>query len=145
MKIVLQRVTKASVLVEGGVVGEIGSGLLLLVGIDGKEEREEMEWLAEKCVNLRIFPDGEGKMNRSLLDIGGEILAVSQFTLYGDCRKGRRPSFVGAAPSDQAGVLFDTFLDILREKAVNVETGIFGEMMEVQLVNDGPVTLILER
>ena len=145
MRIVLQRVAKASVLVEGGVVGEIGTGLLLLVGIDGREGVEEMEWLAEKCIHLRIFPDDEGKMNRSLLDVGGEILAVSQFTLYGDCRKGRRPSFVDAAPSEQARVICDTFLRVLRSKGVNVETGIFGEMMDVRLINDGPVTLILEQ
>jgi len=145
MRIVLQRVTRASVKVEGGVVGEIGPGLLLLVGVNGRESQEDMEWLADKCVNLRVFPDADGKMNRSLLDAGGEILAVSQFTLYGDCRKGRRPSFDDAAPADKAKGIFDTFLDLLRDNGVDVETGIFGEMMEVHLVNDGPVTLILER
>ena len=145
MRIVLQRVTKASVKVEGGVVGEIGPGLLLLIGISGEERVEDMEWLAEKCVNLRVFSDDDGKMNRSLLDGQGEILAVSQFTLYGDCQKGRRPSFVEAASSDPASLIFNTFLDMLRDKGVNVETGIFGEMMEVSLINDGPVTLILER
>jgi D-tyrosyl-tRNA(Tyr) deacylase len=145
MRVVLQRVTEASVLVEGGVVGEIGPGLVLLVGISGKESRDDLVWLAEKCVHLRVFPDDAGKMNRSLADFGGEILAVSQFTLYGDCRKGRRPSFTAAAPSDLASGVFDDFLDALRDQGVKVETGIFGEMMEVHLVNDGPVTLILER
>jgi D-tyrosyl-tRNA(Tyr) deacylase len=145
MKIVLQRATSASVRVDGSVVGEIGPGLLLLVGISGAETDADMKWMAEKCVNLRIFPDEEGKMNRSLLEAGGDILAVSQFTLYGDCRKGRRPSFVDAAPSDEAEKLFQAFLDILRGTGVNVETGIFGAMMEVHLVNDGPVTLILDR
>lgn len=145
MKIVLQRVTSASVLVEGGIVGEIAHGMLLLIGISGDEKPEDMEWLAEKCVNLRIFPDVEEKMNKSLLDVGGEILAVSQFTLYGDCQKGRRPSFTGAASADLASFIFDTFIGLLSGKGVNVETGIFGEMMEVRLVNDGPVTLILER
>jgi D-tyrosyl-tRNA(Tyr) deacylase len=145
MRIVIQRVSNASVTVEGGVVGEIGPGLLLLVGVKGDENAEEMEWLANKCVNLRIFSDEEAKMNLSLLDVGGGILAISQFTLYGDCRKGRRPSFVGAAPSDQASQIFETFIKLLRETGVNVETGIFGEMMEIHLVNDGPVTLVLER
>jgi len=126
-------------------VGEIAHGMLLLIGISGDEKPEDMEWLAEKCVNLRIFPDVEEKMNKSLLDVGGEILAVSQFTLYGDCQKGRRPSFTGAASADLASFIFDTFIGLLSGKGVNVETGIFGEMMEVRLVNDGPVTLILER
>ncbi len=145
MRIVLQRVSKASVTVDGGVVGEIGPGLLLLVGVKGNENAEELEWLANKCINLRIFADEEEKMNLSLLDVGGEILAISQFTLYGDCRKGRRPSFVEAAPSEQANGIFETFLGILRRTGVKVETGIFGEMMEIHLVNDGPVTLVLER
>ncbi len=126
-------------------MGEIAHGMLLLIGISGDEKPEDMEWLAEKCVNLRIFPDVEEKMNKSLLDVGGEILAVSQFTLYGDCQKGRRPSFTGAASADLASFIFDTFIGLLSGKGVNVETGIFGEMMEVRLVNDGPVTLILER
>jgi D-tyrosyl-tRNA(Tyr) deacylase len=145
MRIVLQRVTNASVMVEGDIVGEIGPGLLLLIGINGDEKVEDMEWLAEKCVNIRIFSDEDGKMNRSLLDVDGEILVVSQFTLYGDCRKGRRPSFVQAASPNQARGIFNAFLDLLRSKEVKVETGIFGEMMEVKLINDGPVTLILER
>ncbi len=145
MRIVLQRVTKASVVVDDSIVGEIGPGLLLLIGINGDENVEDMEWLADKCVNLRIFSDDDGKMNRSLLDVDGEILVISQFTLYGDCRKGRRPSFVEAASSDQASVIFNTFLDLLRSREVKVETGIFGEMMKVNLINDGPVTLILER
>jgi D-tyrosyl-tRNA(Tyr) deacylase len=145
MRIVIQRVEKASVAVEGGVVGEIGPGLLLLVGVRGDERPEDLEWLAEKCVNLRIFPDDEEKMNRSLLDTGGEILAVSQFTLYGDCRKGRRPSFVEAAPGDVAERIFNAFVERLRAREVTVETGLFGAMMAVRLVNDGPVTLIVER
>jgi D-tyrosyl-tRNA(Tyr) deacylase len=145
MRIVLQRVEKATVTVEGGVIGEIGRGLLLLVGVRGSETAGDLDWLADKCVHLRVFGDEAGKMNRSLLDVGGEILAVSQFTLYGNCRKGRRPSFVEAAPGDEARRIFDLFLERLRTWKVNVETGIFGEMMGVHLVNDGPVTLILER
>ena len=145
MRIVIQRVEHASVTVEGGVVAEIGRGLLLLVGVRGDESAEDVEWLAGKCANLRIFPDDEEKMNRSLLDIGGSILAVSQFTLYGDCRKGRRPSYDQAAPGELAEPIFDAFVERLRAREVPVETGIFGALMSVHLVNDGPVTLILER
>jgi len=133
------------VVVDGDVAGEIGPGLLLLIGLNGKESGPVLEWMADKCVNLRVFPDDENRMNRSLLEAGGEILAVSQFTLYGDCRRGRRPSFVDAAPSSVAKGIFDSFLRALRSRGINVQSGIFGEMMEVHLVNDGPVTLILER
>lgn len=144
MKIVLQRVKKASVTVEEKIVGEINEGLLLLVGITHDDTIKDAEFLADKIVNLRIFEDDEGKMNLSLKDVGGQILSVSQFTLYGDARKGRRPNFMAAAKPDIAEPLYEKFNEILRQKGVQVETGIFGAMMEVSLINDGPVTLILE-
>lgn len=144
MKVVIQRVKKASVEVEKEVVGEITQGLLLLVGITHDDTEEDLAFLADKIVHLRIFEDNEGKMNLSLLDIGGEILSVSQFTLYGDCKKGRRPNFMNAAKPEIAKPLYERFNELLREKGVKVETGIFGAMMEVSLINDGPVTLILE-
>lgn len=144
MRIVLQRSKKASVTVDGQIVGEIDKGLVLLVGVTHEDTAEAARFLADKVVNLRIFEDEEGKMNHSLLDVGGSILSVSQFTLYGDCRKGRRPNFMDAARPDHATEIYELFNEELR-KHVNVETGIFGAMMDVQLVNDGPVTLILER
>ena len=144
MRIVLQRSKKASVTVDGQIVGEIDKGLVLLVGVTHEDTAEAARFLADKVVNLRIFEDEEGKMNHSLLDVGGSILSVSQFTLYGDCRKGRRPNFMDAARPDHATEIYELFNEELR-KYVNVETGIFGAMMDVQLVNDGPVTLILER
>lgn len=144
MKIVLQRVREASVIVEGERVGAIGNGVMLLVGFSDGDTEEDLKYLAEKVVHLRIFEDESGKMNRSLLDVGGSILSVSQFTLYGDCRKGRRPSFSLAAKPDIAKPLYEQFNDRLRQYGVQVETGIFGAMMQVSLVNDGPVTLILE-
>ena len=145
MRIVVQRVKRASVSVQGAVVGKIGQGLLLLVGIHTDDTPEAAEWLAVKCANLRIFEDQAGKMNRSLLEVHGEALAVSQFTLFGDARKGNRPSFISAAPSEKGRQLFDCFVSKLRQLLPDVPTGSFGAMMEVELVNDGPVTLILDK
>ncbi len=145
VKIVLQRCSQAKVTVEGKVAGAIDKGFVLLVGITHDDTEKEAEWLADKIVNLRIFEDGDGKMNRSLKDVEGEILSVSQFTLYADCNKGRRPSFVDAASPDKANPLYEHFNELLRSRGVKVETGVFGAMMEVDLVNDGPVTLVLER
>ena len=146
MRIVLQRVKNASVSVGGQRISEIGQGLLLLVGVARGDAEAEAEWLAEKVAGLRILGDEEGKMNLSVRDVGGEILAVSQFTLLADTRKGKRPSFIGAAPPEEAERLFDYFCERLREAGVgSVKTGAFGEMMDVALVNDGPVTIVLER
>jgi len=144
MRALLQRVTQASVVVEGSVVGEIGAGLLILLGVARPDTAADAEYLADKVLNLRIFSDAEGKMNRSLLDIGGSLLVVSQFTLYGDCRKGRRPGFDAAAPPDQARALYESFVEIARRSGLRVEAGVFQAHMEVTLVNDGPVTLMLE-
>jgi D-tyrosyl-tRNA(Tyr) deacylase len=146
VRIVLQRVKNASVMVEGENISEIGLGLLLLVGVARDDGEAEAGWLAEKVAGLRIFNDENGKMNLSARDVGGEILAVSQFTLLADTRKGKRPSFVYAAPPEEAEPLFDYFCERLREAGVGaVKTGSFGAMMDVALVNDGPVTIILER
>ncbi|MFK4997600.1 D-aminoacyl-tRNA deacylase [Bacillus sp. N9] len=145
MRVVLQRCKKANVTVEEKEVGHIEQGFVLLVGITHEDTEAECEWIAEKIVNLRVFEDEEGKMNRSLLEVGGAILSISQFTLYGDCTKGRRPNFMGAAKPDHAEVLYNRFNEMLVNKGVHVETGIFGAMMDVSLVNDGPVTLMLEK
>ncbi len=146
MRIVLQRVKEASVTVAGERISRIGPGLLLLVGVAGGDGEPEADWLAEKVAGLRIMADEDGKMNLSVRDTGGAVLAVSQFTLLADTRKGKRPSFVGAAPPDEAMRLFDYFCGRLRSAGVDqVETGRFGAMMEVALVNDGPVTIVLER
>jgi D-tyrosyl-tRNA(Tyr) deacylase len=146
MRVVLQRVSEARVRVEGRTIGEIGAGHLLLVGFREGDGEEQMAWMADKIVGLRVFPDGDGRMNLGLDDTGGDLLVVSQFTLYGDVRKGRRPSFVGAAQPDLATALYDRFVALLRERAPGrVETGEFGAMMDVELVNEGPVTLVLER
>ena len=144
MKVVLQRSREASVVVNGETVGAISSGLVLLVGITHEDKEEDCRYLADKIVHLRIFEDENMKMNHSLLDVGGEILSISQFTLYGDCRKGRRPNFMAAAKPDEAEKLYEVFNEMLREKGLKVETGKFGAMMDVKLINDGPVTLILE-
>lgn len=144
MKIVLQRVSEAEVTVEGESVGRIGRGLVLLIGVGQDDGEEQARYLAEKCINLRIFEDQAGKMNRSLLDVGGQVLAISQFTLYGDTRKGRRPGFTEAAPPEQAEPLYERFVEFLREGGVTVATGRFGRHMLVRIHNDGPVTLILE-
>jgi len=145
MRVVLQRCKEASVTVEGNITGSIDRGFVLLVGMTHEDSERECEWLADKIVNLRIFEDEAGKMNRSLLDTEGAILSISQFTLYGDCSKGRRPNFMDAAKPDHAEVLYHHFNQLLKEKGIQVETGIFGEMMDVKLINDGPVTLVLER
>tara|TARA_B100000315_G_scaffold246815_1_gene274645 strand:+ start:343 stop:780 length:438 start_codon:yes stop_codon:yes gene_type:complete len=144
MRVLLQRVSCAQVSVDGKVVGKIGLGLTLLVGVTHEDTDKQAEQLAEKVVNLRIFSDEEGKMNLSLLDVKGEALIVSQFTLYGDCKKGRRPAFIKAAPPDQAEALYEKFGEYLRGHGVNVETGQFQAMMEVELTNHGPMTLMLE-
>jgi D-aminoacyl-tRNA deacylase len=145
MRLVLQRVSRARVTVGGRATGEIDGGLLLLVGFTHADTVEAVTWMAEKVVGLRIFRDDEGKLNRSLDEIGGAALVVSQFTLYGDAQKGRRPSFVDAARPDTAIPLYERFILELRARGIHVETGEFGAMMEVELVNDGPVTLVLER
>jgi D-tyrosyl-tRNA(Tyr) deacylase len=145
MRIVLQRVSRARVTVEGRVTGEIGRGLLLLAGFTDGDSEDALAWMADKVVGLRIFPDDEGKMNRSVQELGGGLLVVSQFTLYGDTRKGRRPSFVDAARPEIAIPLYERFVELLRATGLPVGTGEFGAMMDVELVNDGPVTLILER
>ncbi len=144
MRAVIQRVKEASVEVKERTVGTIESGLLVFLGVGKDDTRKDCEYLADKVVNLRIFADAEGRMNRSLLETGGAVLVVSQFTLWGDCRKGRRPSFTRAAHPDSARTLYEQFTSLLLEKDVSVATGIFQEMMEVHLVNDGPVTLILD-
>jgi len=146
LKIVLQRVKNASVSVNGALFSEIGPGLLLLVGIAKGDTKAEAEWHAEKIAGLRIFNDDEGKMNLGVREAGGEILAVSQFTLLADTRKGKRPSFIEAAPPGEAEPLFDYFCERLRAAGVrSVKTGSFGAMMDVALTNDGPVTVVLER
>lgn len=144
MKVVVQRSKEAKVTVEGQVEGEISSGLVLLVGISQDDHESDCEYVAEKIANLRIFEDSDGKMNHSVLDQGGEILSISQFTLYGDTKKGRRPNFMNAAKPDHAEPLYEKFNDLLKDKGLRVETGVFGAMMDVSLVNDGPVTLIVE-
>ncbi len=146
MRVVLQRVAHASVTVGGETISEIGPGLLLLVGVAKGDGEAEADWLAEKVAGLRVLADEDGKMNRSVREVGGEILAVSQFTLLADTRKGKRPSFVGAAPPEEASPLFDYFCEGLRAAGVaSVKTGSFGAMMDVSLVNDGPVTIVLDR
>lgn len=146
MRVLLQRVSRASVRIEGETVGSISSGLLLLVGFTDGDGPEQVDWMAEKVLGLRVFSDGEGKMNLSVQDVGGGLLVVSQFTLYGDARKGRRPSFVTAARPDVAIPLYESFIRALAERSeCSVETGRFGASMQVELVNDGPVTLMLER
>lgn len=145
MRVVLQRVSRARVSIGGRVSGEIGRGVLLLAGFAPQDSEDALGWMAEKIVGLRIFPDEAARMNRSVEEIGGALLVVSQFTLYGDTRKGRRPSFVDAAGPDLAIPLYNRFVELLRGRGLAVETGEFGAMMEVELINDGPVTLILER
>lgn len=145
MRIVLQRVSKASVRIDGRLVGSIGAGFCLLVGFTHSDTPAQVEWMADKAAGLRLFPDAEGKMNVGLGEVGGGLLVVSQFTLYGDTEKGRRPSFIDAARPEVAIPLYEAFIAALRARGLEVETGRFGAMMEVELVNDGPVTLILER
>jgi D-tyrosyl-tRNA(Tyr) deacylase len=144
MRAVVQRVTESSVSIGDELVSAIGSGLLVLLGVSKTDRTEDADYLAEKIINLRIFEDENGKMNRSLIETGGEMLVVSQFTLLGDCRKGRRPSFIDAAGPEAADQLYLRFVDHVRKKAVSVKTGRFREFMAVSLINDGPVTLIVE-
>lgn len=146
MRVVLQRVSRAEVRIDGRVTGRIERGFLLLVGFHRADTEEALAWMADKVISLRLFPDAEDKMNLGLADVTGGLLVVSQFTLYGDTRKGRRPSFIDAAPPEIAIPLYEKFVDLLRARAPGaVETGEFGAMMDVHLVNDGPVTLVLER
>jgi len=144
MRVVLQRVSEASVTIDGRVHGAIGQGYMALVGFDAQDNDEIIERMAEKIVHLRVFEDENEKMNLSLLDVGGDILSISQFTLYADCRKGRRPSFIDAAKPSVSSPLYDRFNDELRTLGVKVETGVFGAMMDVALVNDGPTTIVLD-
>jgi D-tyrosyl-tRNA(Tyr) deacylase len=145
VRVVLQRVTRAAVTIDGREAAAIGRGFLLLVGFTQTDTTDAVMWMAEKIAGLRLFPDAAGKMNLPLADVGGAILVVSQFTLYGDARKGRRPSFVDAAGPDLAVPLYEAFLTALRAQGLTVEAGVFGAMMAVELVNDGPVTLLLKR
>lgn len=145
MRVLLQRVTRAHVTVHERTTGRIARGFVLLVGFTHTDGDAQLEWMAEKIVGLRVFPDDDDKMNRALVDVGGALLVVSQFTLYGDAEKGRRPSFVDAARPDVAIPLYERFVALLRARNVDVQTGEFGASMQVELVNDGPVTLWLER
>lgn len=144
MKVVVQRSKQARVVINGDIVGSIEFGLVLLVGITHEDTEADVRWMADKIAGLRIFEDESGKMNHSVTDIAGQLLSVSQFTLYGDCRKGRRPNFMAAARPEQAELLYDKFNEALCSFGLSVETGRFGAMMEVELVNSGPVTIILE-
>ena len=145
MRVVLQRVTAASVEVKGKIVGKIGHGLLALVGVAHGDSENEARWLADKTVELRIFQDDQGKMNRSLIDVGGAVLVVSQFTLLGDCRKGRRPAFTAAADPDHADRLYQQYAALMEDRGVHVRRGVFAADMKVSLVNDGPVTIVIDR
>ena len=145
MKIILQRVTRASVVIKGERIAAISKGLLVLFGVEKHDDEEKVIFLAEKILNLRVFPDGKGKMNRSCIDICGEILVVSQFTLAGDCSKGRRPGFDNAAPTDLAQLLYQKFIQQISKSRLKIATGKFGVDMQVELINDGPVTFTLER
>lgn len=145
MRVLLQRVTRAEVRVDGRSIGRIGRGYLLLVGITHDDDEARLSWMADKVAGLRLFSDADDKMNLALSDVGGAVLVVSQFTLYGDANKGRRPSFIDAAKPEIAIPLYDRFIALLRERQLVVATGEFGAMMEVDLINDGPVTLWLER
>jgi len=145
VRVVLQRVNSASVEVDNQIVGQIERGLLALVGVGHGDTEEEARWLASKTIDLRIFPDDQGKMNRSLIDIDGSVLVVSQFTLLADCRKGRRPAFTDAAPPEMANELYLRYADRIAERGVQVERGRFAADMKVSLVNDGPVTMVIDR
>ena len=144
MKIVVQRVSQASVKVNGEIVGEISQGLLLLIGIEENDEKEDAEWLSKKILDLRIFSDEEGKMNCSVKDINGEILCVSQFTLIADYKKGNRPSFIKAAKPEKAVPLFEYFKGLIKSSGLKTESGVFGADMKVSLLNDGPVTIVMD-
>lgn len=144
MRAIVQRVTSSRVVVDGRVIGEIGRGFNVLIGISKDDTEEDLKYIKDKVVNLRVFEDESNKMNKSLLDVEGDILAISQFTLYGDCRKGRRPNFMEALGGDEAKILYDKFVLMLRETGLNVETGEFGADMKVDIQNDGPVTIMLD-
>ena len=144
MRAVVQRVSRASVVIDGQTVGEIGAGLVILLGVTHDDTLERAKWLAEKVAGLRIFNDADGKMNRDLIEVGGAMLIVSQFTLYGDCRKGKRPSFIDAAPPAIAIPLYEAFINGVKALGIPVATGRFGADMQVELINDGPVTLLVE-
>jgi len=144
MRVLVQRVSRAQVAVDGQVCGRIGPGLVLLVGCRAADDDQALRFCAEKCAHLRIFADDQGKMNRSVIDVGGAVLAISQFTLYADCRKGRRPGFADAAPPELAEPLYERFIQVLEELGLEVARGIFGAHMEVEIHNDGPVTLMVE-
>lgn len=144
MRLVVQKVSQSNVKIEGQVVGEIGNGFMVLVGITASDDEVIVEKMVDKLVNLRIFEDENDKLNLSLLDVKGSILSISQFTLYANCKKGRRPSFIDAAKPDISSPLYNLFNDKLEERGIHVERGVFGAMMEVSLVNDGPVTIILD-
>jgi len=144
MRCVIQRVTEASVTVDGEVIGKIGKGYMILIGVSAEDGEKDVKYMADKVPNLRIFEDADGKMNRSILDEGGEILAVSQFTLYGDARGGRRPSFSSAARPEQANALYEQLVAAWRSQGIHVETGRFRAEMQVSLINDGPVTLLMD-
>ena len=144
MRLVVQKVSQSSVKIEGEIVGAIDKGYMVLVGITNGDDELLVEKLVDKLVNLRIFEDENDKLNLSLLDVGGSVLSISQFTLYANCKKGRRPSFIDAAKPDISSPLYDFFNKKLEEKGINVERGVFGAMMEVSLINDGPVTIILD-
>jgi len=144
MRVVLQRVIQAEVSVAGETIGRIGHGLLALAAVSRHDDENDLAWMARKIVDLRVFNDDNGNLNRSLSDIHGQLLVVSQFTLYGDCKKGRRPSYSEAAPAAQAEALYDRFVEIVREAVPDVQTGRFQAAMEVRLTNDGPVTLIID-
>lgn len=144
MKAVVQRIKQAKVEVDGEVTGKISSGILIFLGVGDEDSIKEVEWMSEKISGLRIFEDEVGKMNLSLMDVQGSALVVSQFTLYGDCRKGKRPSFASAAKPEIANTLYEEFVKSFRQKGINTETGRFQAMMDVSLINDGPVTLIIE-
>lgn len=144
MRALIQRVSKGSVSVDGEVRGQIGRGLVILLGVRNDDTQDDVRFLAEKCANLRIFADSDGKFNLSCLDVQGDVLVVSQFTLYGDTRKGRRPSFIDAAPPELSEPLYESFVSAMRALGLKVETGEFGAMMDVEIHNDGPVTLMIE-
>lgn len=144
MRALIQRVSEARVTVAGEVTGQIGQGMLVLLGVGHEDSANQVAWMAEKLTGLRIFEDDEGKMNLSLTEVGGAMLVVSQFTLFGECKKGKRPSFTGAAPPEQAQGLYNQFVDAIRQRRIEVGTGRFREHMDVALVNDGPVTLWVE-
>lgn len=144
MRIVIQRAEKAKVSVDGEVVGQIGKGFMVLVGVGPEDTKQNADFLVNKMCNLRVFEDEQGKMNLSIKDVGGQILAISQFTLYADCKKGNRPSFTGAAKPEQANELYEYFMEEIRKQGIKVEHGIFGAHMKVDFINDGPVTILLE-